>query len=190
MNKAVFFDRDGTLNYDPGYLGEPGKVQLYDGVEEFVKKLKEVHDFLIIVISNQSGVTRGLISDDEVKAVNAKINSLLKKNETSVDAFYYCTYHPDYDDDEKCKCRKPSPQMVFEAAKDFNINLSSSYFVGDTTSDVKCGRNAGVKTILIRTNQKEDEIMELKKEEISPNFVAENFIDACKFIIKDSSGGN
>jgi D,D-heptose 1,7-bisphosphate phosphatase len=190
MNKAVFFDRDGTLNYDPGYLGNPDKVELFEGVPEQIKKLKDEFGFLIVVISNQSGITRGIISEDDVKAVNLKINQILKDNGTSIDAFYYCPFHPDYDNEEKCKCRKPSPFMVFEASNDLDLDLSKSYFVGDTISDIQCGRNAGVKTILIKSSFNKEEIIELKKEEFSPNFVSENFIDACNFIIKDSSGGN
>ena len=103
--KAVFLDRDGTLNVDPGYLGEPEKVELYPGVGKGIAALKE-NGYRIIVISNQSGITRGLITEEQVRAVNEKINSILREeNNTSIDAFYYCPYHPDFDDAEKTKCR-------------------------------------------------------------------------------------
>lgn len=186
---AVFFDRDGTLNYDPGYLNDPSKVKLYPGVPQKIKQLKEELNFKAIVISNQSGIARGLITLEQLNSVNNKINFILSQYGTGIDKFYYCPYHPDFNPQELCKCRKPSPQMVFQAAQDFDIDLSKSYFVGDSIKDVECGKNAGVKTILVKTSLKEDDLIPLKKAENYPNFVADNFNDACDFIINDFTGG-
>ena len=163
LHRAVFFDRDGTLNLDPGYLGDPEKVNLYKGVPEVIKKLKDEFGFKIIVISNQSGISRGYITKEDVEAVNEKINELLKQHNTSIDAFYFCPYHPEFNSSEKVSCRKPSPEMVFNAAQDFNIDLSRSYFVGDKLSDVQCGANAGTKTVLIRSEITKEEILSLLK---------------------------
>ncbi len=184
-NVAVFLDRDGTINYDPGYLGDPEKVELLPGVGEGIAKLKNETGAKIIVISNQSGITRGLISDSDVNAVNTKINELLANYGTEIDAFYYCPFHPEFDSPEKAKCRKPSPEMILKAAKDFDIDLTGSYMVGDMITDVEAGYRAGTKTVLLTSNKEESENLTLQNKSIMPTFVATNFLDACKFIIDD-----
>lgn len=186
---AVFFDRDGTLNYDPGYIGNPDLVELYPGVPEGISKLKKA-GFKIVVISNQSGVARGLISREDVNAVNNKINWLLQKENTSVDAFYFCPFHPEFSLPEESECRKPSPKMVFDAAKDMEIDLTHSYFVGNSGDDVECGINAGLKTILIKSTISKEKISYLHYHGKIPTFVAEIFTDACNYIIKDFLGDN
>ena len=190
QSAAVFFDRDNTLNIDPGYLGEPEKVQLFEGVEEGIYKLKNEFNFRIIVITNQSGITRGLITHEQVQLVNKKINKLLEKYNTKVDSFYYCPFHPDFDPPEKIDCRKPSPKLVFQAAEEFNIDLNRSYFVGDMPSDIECGINAGLKTVLINYKNDSDKIISLKKRNKTPNFITDNFLNVCDFIIDDFRGGN
>lgn len=185
LHQAVFFDRDDTLNYDPGYLGNPDLVKLFPGVPQGISKLKNELDFKIVVISNQSGITRGKITEDDVIAVNKKLNDLLNEEGTGIDKFYYCPYHPDFDDEEKCSCRKPSPKLIFEAARELHLDLSKSYFVGDKASDVLCGYNAGLKTVLIKSSNYNDEINILIKENKSPNFVAANFSEATNFIHND-----
>ena len=188
MNKAIFLDRDGTINIDTGYIGDVNLVSLYPGVDEGIKKLKDQLGFIIIVISNQSGITRGLISSDDVDKVNNRINELLQQSKTNIDAFYYCPYHPDYDSQEKCSCRKPSPQLVFESAKKFNVDLTRSYFGGDKVCDTECGKNAGLKTILIANSLSEVEINQLQNSQNSANFVADNFLTLVDFIENDSRG--
>jgi D,D-heptose 1,7-bisphosphate phosphatase len=186
---AVFFDRDGTINFDPGYLGDPDKVKLFPGVPHSIANLRNNLGFKIVVVSNQSGVSRGLITTDEVISVNSKINELLKPENALIDAFYFCPYHPDYSPPEKCSCRKPSPEMIFTAAEDLNIDLSNSYMVGDRADDVICGFNAGVKTILITSSENDEQINLLQKAGKKANFVADNFSSACNFICRDFLGG-
>ena len=107
QNHAVFFDRDNTLNYDPGYLGDPEQVKLFPGVIEGIKKLRQQYNFKIIVISNQSGFTRNILRESDVIAVNERINELLREQDTEIDDFFYCPYHPDFDPPELTMCRKP-----------------------------------------------------------------------------------
>jgi len=190
LSCAVFLDRDGTINEDPGYLGEPSNVKLFPGAAKALANLKSKLDCKLIVISNQSGIARGVITKQMVENVNEKINELLLVEQTSIDAFYYCPYHPDYNSEEECECRKPSPKLIFKAAKDFQIDLAKSYFVGDTSSDVICGFNAGLKTVLVKTGYGMESISILQKQNKIPTFVAENLEQACKFIIKDFSGEN
>jgi len=182
---TVFFDRDDTLNIDPGYLSDPELVELFDGVGEGIAKLKSNFGFKIVVISNQSGVARGFFTRREVDSVNERINQiLLKKNNVRIDAFYYCPFHPDFSSAENSKCRKPSPLMVFKAAEEMDLDLSKSYFVGDKLSDIECGINAGLKTVLI--NYKNKSNLFSNKNGI---FMVDNFSNACDFIIADYSGG-
>lgn len=187
-NFAVFLDRDGTLNEDPGYLNDPSKVKLFPNTGKALASLKEKLNFLLIVISNQSGIARKLITEEEVKTVNNRINEILSFDNVQIDAFYYCPFHPDYNTEEEIKCRKPSPFMVYKAAEDFNINLSKSYFIGDNISDYECGVNSGLKTIMVKTGYGNEHISILQKQNKFPTFVAENLESACNFILHDFSG--
>lgn len=185
---AVFLDRDGTINEDPGYLGDPEKVKLFPDTGKALSLIKSKLKFKLVVISNQSGISRGIISGEDVDAVNSRINELLKPDNVSIDAFYYCPHHPEFSTTQETECRKPSPEMVFQAARDLNLELKGSYFIGDTLSDILCGKNAGLKTVLVKTGYGLDNISILQKQNIFPSFVAENIPDACKFIIEDFTG--
>lgn len=186
--KAVFLDRDGTINEDPGYLGEASKVRLLKNAGKGLAILKNELGFRLIVISNQSGISRGLITEENVKEVNKKINKLLMKDEVQIDAFYYCPFHPDFSTAEESTCRKPSPQMVFKAASENNIDLSNSYFVGDSVTDIECGYNAGLKTVLVRTGMGEESFSMLQKANKIPTFVANNLFDVSQIIKNDLAG--
>ncbi len=188
LNRAVFLDRDGTLNDDPGYLGDPNQVVLLPTVGEALQILKNQLNFLLIVVSNQSGVARGLITEDDVMSVNRRINELLSNFNVSIDEFYYCTTHPEFNSDEETQCRKPSPKMLIDASKKFNIDLKNSYLIGDNVSDIECALNAGCKSILVKTGYGLESINVLQKQNKFPSFVAENLMDAANFIIKDISG--
>jgi len=185
---AVFLDRDGTINEDPGYLGDPDEVKLFPGTGKALALLKNKLNFKLIVISNQSGIARGLISGKDVEAVNTRINELLKPDDVSIDAFYYCPYHPDFSKEVDLECRKPSPLLVFQASEDMDLDLDRSYFIGDSPADIECGINAGLKTVLVKTGYGVDSISILQKQNIFPSFVADNISDACKFIYEDFTG--
>lgn len=182
FNKAVFLDRDGTVNADTGYLNDPNLVELLPGVAEGIFKLKNEFGFKIIVVSNQSGISRGLITKDEVEKVNNRINEILKESSAQIDDFYYCPYHPDFDTPDKCICRKPSPYMIQRASEKHNINIAKSFLIGDKQTDIICAKNAGLKSILLFANFNYEKINQLKMTENSPNFIASNFLDAVKFI--------
>jgi D,D-heptose 1,7-bisphosphate phosphatase len=188
-NRAVFCDRDGTLNHDPGYIKDPAEIKILDGVCEGLKKLKDEFGFKAIVVSNQAGISKGLMNDIDVQNVNNRINELLRNNGTSIDEFYYCPYHPDNDPPEKTICRKPSPFMIVQAIEKHKIDKTKSYMVGDKSSDVECGINAGVKTILLHSDSFEKEISTLHNLGKKPNFTAANFLEASNLIIDDISGG-
>jgi len=180
-NRAVFLDRDGTLNEDPGYLGDAEKVVLFPHAGEVLSRLKNEFGYLLIVVSNQSGIGRGKITVEQVDAVNARINLLLKEFKVSISKFYYCPHHPD----EGCSCRKPLPGMIEQAVMEFDIDPSKSFIIGDSINDIKCGKAAGVKQILVLSGQGGEAFSILQNENNIPTFVAENFLEAGKFIIKE-----
>ena len=184
---AVFLDRDGTVNLDPGYLGNPEKVEIYPHVKEGIRKLKCNFGFTIVVVSNQSGIARGLITEEQVISVNERINELLG-DESKIDSFYYCKHHPDFSSAEDSKCRKPSPEMIFKAANELNLDLKRSYIIGDKAVDVESGINAGIKTILLLQTIGQEEKNEMDFKKLKPDFVANNFKEACNFISNDYQG--
>ena len=187
-NNAIFIDRDWTINDDPGYLGEPNKVVLLPGAGEGLSILKKRYNFKLIVISNQSGIVRGILTNEMVKNINNKINELLEKFNVQIDDFYYCPYHPEFSSEEECRCRKPSPMLIKVAAVEHNIDLSKSYFIGDMVTDIECGKNAGLKTILVKTGNGKKSLDVLKIQNNLPSFVAQNIFDSCNFIQNDFLG--
>jgi D-glycero-D-manno-heptose 1,7-bisphosphate phosphatase len=149
MKQAVFFDRDGTLIEDVGYLSRPEQVQLKPGVSGVVRQLNAA-GFLVVVVSNQSGVARGMCTTDDVERSNDRLRELLAQEGARVDGFYYCPHLPSgtvpgYA--KECDCRKPKPGLLYEAAQDLDIDLTESYVVGDAARDVQAGRAAHCHTI-------------------------------------------
>jgi histidinol-phosphate phosphatase family protein len=141
MAKAVFLDRDETLNPDPGYISDPDLFMLYPWVSAELKRLKEA-GFLLIVVSNQSGVGRGLIRAESLKLIHEKLNGLLfSEAGIRVDHFAICTHRPE----DACECRKPKPKLILDSAAKFGIDLGRSFMIGDRESDYQAGINAGLK---------------------------------------------
>ncbi len=189
--QAIFLDRDGTINFDYGYLGDVSKVEILDGVIDGMLKLKEKFPGIIfIVISNQAGIARGLITLEQVRNVNSRIQQLLNEKGITVSKFYHCPFHPEFSSEEDSKCRKPSPEMLFEAANDFNLNLTNTYFIGDRHTDIESGLNAGTKTILLKSEIYPDEAEILNNKNAAPDFIANNFLEVAEFIIGEANGGN
>jgi heptosyltransferase-2 len=164
---AVFFDRDGTLNRDDGYINRSEDFHVFEDIQQ-VSRLKE-NGFKLIGISNQSGIARGLVNEGFVR----ETNSIFIK-QYGFDDFYYCPHHPD----EHCPCRKPEPDMLFQARNRHKINLKKSYVVGDKESDMILAKAVGAKGILVRTDQ--------LKESPNADFIAKNLTEAVNVILKDS----
>ena len=144
MTRAVFFDRDGTLMEDVHYCADPKLVKLYPGAREALRRLKQA-GFGIYIITNQSGIGRGLMTAGQYEAVEAEFERQLGRD--LLDGAYYC---PDAPDTPSTR-RKPEPGMVLQAAAEHGIDLKRSYFVGDKAADIECGRRAGTRTILVLT---------------------------------------
>lgn len=141
---AIFLDRDGTLMRDVDYCGDPAQVEVFPGATEALRRLKE-SGYKLIIITNQSGIGRGYFSENDYRAVEREF--LHQLGGELIDATYYCADLPGVNSMR----RKPAPGMIFEAQRDHQLDLTRSYFIGDKTSDIECGRNAGVRTILMQT---------------------------------------
>ena len=162
--KAFFLDRDGVVVKQVHYLCEPEKTELEKNVVSAIRKLRQ-KGYMVIVVTNQSGVARGKFTMKEVEAVHRKIDELLAAENEKIDAYYICPHHPEYDG--KCSCRKPEPGLILQAASEHNIDVSASVMVGDKLSDVKCGENAGAgHSLLIATGYGSGERQKTEAENV------------------------
>ena len=158
--KAVFLDRDGTINKYVGFLTKPEQFELIDGAAEAIKRINK-SGYLAIVVTNQPVIARGDCTWEELQTIHDKMETELGKSGAFVDAVYICPHHPDkgFEGERpeykyQCKCRKPATGLLLQAAIDFNIDLSHSVMIGDSESDIEAGRNAGCKTFVkIQTNK-------------------------------------
>ena len=152
MAKAIFFDRDGTLNVDVDYLYRIEDFQWIDGAVDAIKFCNQ-NNYLAIVVTNQSGVARGMYSEDDVNRLHAWMNEELSKFGAHIDAFYFCPHHPRGTVKKyavECECRKPRPQLILDAINRFNIDRSQSLMIGDKPRDVESGTNAGIRGVLFK----------------------------------------
>ncbi|MCL2390643.1 MAG: HAD family hydrolase [Endomicrobia bacterium] len=181
MTPAVFLDRDGTIIFDKNYLSLPGQVKLYSFSAASVKKLREA-GFKIIVVTNQSGISRKMFTEKDLEKVHKKFLSLIKENGVKIDGLYYCPHI----DDDKCGCRKPKTGMALQAAKEHNIDLKKSYTVGDSIRDYMLGNNFGGKGVLVLTGHGKRQFLKVKNEKIKPLAVCKTLKQAARLIINDA----
>jgi len=150
-NKAVFLDRDGTLVHPRHYPSRAEDLVLYRGLPEELRILQQM-GFKLVVITNQGGIAHGYFTERDLELMHTSLQDQLSEFGVRIDAFYYCPHHPEGNLAHlacECECRKPKPGMILQAAKDMNLDLSSSWMVGDILNDVEAGRKAGCKTILV-----------------------------------------
>ncbi|MBW3533619.1 MAG: HAD family hydrolase [Gemmatimonadetes bacterium] len=145
---AVFLDRDGTLIVERDYLADPEDVRLERGAAEAVRRLRE-SGYAVVVVTNQSGIARGLYTEEDYSEVAARVEAELARCHARVDATYHCPHHPDVTG--PCACRKPGLGMYRQAARELGLDLARSFFVGDKVSDVEPARALGGRGILVRT---------------------------------------
>jgi len=179
-NAAIYLDRDGTLIHDPGYLNHPDQVQVIEGVAEALQEFHRL-GYKTVVASNQSGVARGLVTVEMLERIHDRLRELLAAKGASLDAIYYCPYHPDgvvpeYRQDSDWQ--KPKPGMLLAAAQEMDLDLTRSWMIGDNDRDVEAGRRAGCKTILIGAPHREA----APSEQSKPDYVAVNMREAVNII--------
>src|SRR6266487_1589622 len=167
---AVFFDRDGTIMQDADYCSDPKQIQIFPGVPESLRRLKS-NGFKLIIITNQSGIGRGLFTIEQYRAVEAAV--LRQLGDGLIDATYFCPDIPG----QHSSCRKPAPGMILRAAREHQIDLSRSFLIGDTEIDAECGRNAGVRTIRVQTGIQHDTAGSIA------DWIASDFFAAAKIIL-------
>ena len=173
MVRAVFFDRDGTLMEDVDYCNDPKLVFVYPGVREALALLKK-QGYKNFIITNQSGIGRGLITLEQYNQVHEAL--LLQTGAENIDGAYFCPETPT----EPSTRRKPLPGMVFAAAQEQGIDLARSFFVGDKIADIECGRNAGTRTILVETGYGKTQ------KESKPDFIAKDVVEAVGIILRNT----
>ena len=185
--KAVFLDRDGTINQLRGLLYKEEDFELEPNAVEAIKRLNK-SEYLVFVVTNQPVVARGLCSVQDVKEIHKKLSSLLGNGGAYYDDLVFCPHHPDkgYKDENplykiKCRCRKPEIGMIVQLAEKYNVKLSQSWMVGDSTVDIKTAENAGLKSILVRTGESGND----NKFSVTPQYIANDILDAVNKILGD-----
>ncbi len=172
MNKIIFLDRDGTIIFDPEdeRVDREDKIKLFPDSIEALKYLAD-NNFSVILITNQAGIAEGRITIQDFDRINNKVLEMLAPSGIKILKTYLCPHSPE----DNCKCRKPKPTMIWEAAREFNIDLTKSYMIGDRESDILAGINAGTKTVLVKTANKPVEVKEA-------TYTAPTLLDAVKYI--------
>jgi len=184
MRAAVFLDRDGVINREIACLRKPEQLELLPGSPEGIRLLNDC-GWVTIVITNQPIIAKGEATPEDVDSVHKTLQEQLEKYGAHIDAIYYCPHHPDKGfpgerEEYKicCNCRKPRIGLLEQASKRFDIDVKRSFFIGDKTVDIQTGRNAGCKTMLVKTGYGG-----LDKEfDVKPNFTCENLLEAAKLI--------
>lgn len=187
--KAVFLDRDGNINRDVGYPHAYDQIEIYSYSFEAVRKINQA-GMLAVIITNQSGIGRGLIREPELADIHARMRAAFEEQNARFDGIYHCPHfkasqNPAYDKD--CPCRKPNPGMGLRAAADLGIDTSGSYMVGDKVEDIQFGLNLQAKSVLVLTGYGEKSLLKLKDLGIEPAYVAQHLLDAVNWIMEEES---
>ena len=179
--KGVFLDRDGTINEDIGYVSKLENFKLIPGIKPALRLLKDM-GFKLFVVTNQSGIGRGIISEENLKVIHDRMIEEFGHDGIELDDIKYCPHRPE----EKCLCRKPLPKMIKDLARKHQVDLKESYLVGDKISDVLTGKNSTCKTILLLSENEGVNLDEDDEEWPFPDYVAETLAGAVEWILKDS----
>jgi heptosyltransferase II len=180
---TVFLDRDGTLNYDPGYLKVAADLKLLAGVGPALARLKGAGAKLVVV-TNQSGVGRGILTLKDLEAIHARLQGLLEQEDAALDAIYFCPHHPD----DGCRCRKPNVGMVERAVSELQLDFRRTYLIGDHARDIQLAHRVGAKPILLTPAPVDAQSLDrLKVEQALPDAVAKSMAEAVDWILEDAA---
>ena len=184
MKRAIFLDRDGTINKDLGYLHEIENFEFEINALKGLKKMAQL-GYLIFVVTSQSGIARGYYSEDDYFRLEGWMEQRLLEEEVKISKSYFCPHHPKKAKIKKylknCNCRKPKPGMLLAGAREFNLDLAKSWMIGDKTSDILAGKNAGCRTIMVKTGQGGKD----GKYEVKPDFIAQDLLAAAEIILDE-----
>jgi D-glycero-D-manno-heptose 1,7-bisphosphate phosphatase len=184
---AVFIDRDGTISEEIGYVNHPSRYRVFPYSPQAIKLLNDA-EYLAILITNQAGVARGYFKEEVIGMVHDILRQTLAGGGAQLDAIYYCPHHPSVGEPPyrfDCNCRKPKPGLIEQAAKDFDIDISRSWMIGDRYSDTELARNAGLKSALVLSGYGRGE-WEYQRDawKYEPDLIAEDLLDAIKQILQ------
>jgi D-glycero-D-manno-heptose 1,7-bisphosphate phosphatase len=190
-NRAVFMDRDGTINEEVGYVNHLERFFLLPGAGQAIRLLNQ-HGLKAVVITNQSGVARGYFPESLIHDVHRRMEGLLEREGAYLDGIYYCPHHPDAGSPpyrQKCRCRKPDTGMVEEASKALNLDCSKSYVIGDRGKDLEFAYRTGARGILVLTGYGKGE-WEYRQDQwkVKPDYVAQDLYEAVQWILRQESG--
>ena len=181
---TVFLDRDGTLNYDSGYLKSASELKLFPGVGPALARLKAAGARLVVV-TNQSGVGRGILTLKDLEAIHARLEGLLEQDDAALDAIYFCPHHPE----DGCRCRKPARGMVDRAVSELQVDLRRSYLIGDHARDVQLAKAVGAKAILVTSGRVDEQAINmLRAQQAMPDTIVQSMAEAVDWILKDAVG--
>jgi heptosyltransferase II len=179
---TVFLDRDGTLNYDPGYLKIAADLKLLAGVGPALARLK-MAGAKLVVVTNQSGVGRGIVTLKDLEAIHARLQGILEQEDAALDAIYFCPHHPD----DGCRCRKPNVGMVERAVSELQLDLRRSYLIGDHARDIQLANRVGAKAILLTAAPVDAQALEtLKTKQAMPDAMVKSMTEAVDWILEDA----
>ena len=183
MKKAIFLDRDGTINVEKDYIYKSEDLVFEEGTIEALKTFKNL-GYILIVVSNQSGIARGYFTEEDLNIFNNNMNEILKKNGVEITEFYCCPHHPDGIGEYKkvCECRKPNNKMIEDAIKKYNINREKSYMIGDKTSDIGAGLKSNLKTVLVKTGYG---LKDMEKVDKNETLIYENLKDFSEILKRE-----
>ena len=183
MKKAIFLDRDGTINVEKDYIYKSEDLVFEEGTIEALKTFKNL-GYILIVVSNQSGIARGYFTEEDLNIFNNNMNEMLKKNGVEITEFYCCPHHPDGIGEYKkvCECRKPNNKMIEDAIKKYNIDREKSYMIGDKTSDIGAGLKSNLKTVLVKTGYGLKDMEKIDKNE---TLICENLKDFSEILKRE-----
>lgn len=183
--RAIFLDRDGTLNREAGFITDPAQFSLYGFAAEAVRMINE-NEWLAIVVTNQSGIARGLFDESFLAHIHEAMNSSLHANGASLDAIYYCPHHPEVGEPPfrlVCDCRKPKPGMLLRAASDFGLELRDCFVIGDRYGDIAMAHAVGARGILLMSGHGSFEYEAERGGWMrEPDHIAENLIEAVRWV--------
>jgi len=184
MKRAVFLDRDGTINVDVGYLNHPDQLVLLPQAIAGLRLLSE-SGLLLVIVTNQSGVARGLIPPQQLPVIQQAFLDLMRSNAILIAGYYACPHYPESSLPEyrsTCKCRKPAPGLILQAANELDIDVQNSYVVGDKASDVQLAHNAGATGLLVLSGEGEKSLHTYPAEFKPPHAVCRDLSEAAEWI--------
>jgi D-glycero-D-manno-heptose 1,7-bisphosphate phosphatase len=185
MNRGgIFLDRDGTINQEVDFLTSPDQLHLLPGSAAAIREANAL-GLKVVVITNQSGIARGLLTEEQLSEIHRHFTRILREENARIDAIYYCPHHPDFGEpryNKNCDCRKPNTGMITQAVDDLDIDVKSSFVIGDRLIDIQLGNTIGATSILVLTGYGKQELEYCRQQNVHIDFIAQDLFDAMNYV--------